>query len=194
MKMKQQTGFTLVETLVAITVLLVGVIGPLSIAARGIGDGLYARNQLAANYLAQEALEVIINKRGAAVRKAQSDDNIIWNDEAGLTSCLGASSGVYCSVDAKTAIVGAADCNDSPNYTACQLVFNNNSYLYQNPSLDPDPTHNIGPIFTRKVHLETVATDSTGITEVRATVTVDWKNKDIPKSLTIVEYLFSKGG
>lgn len=56
-------GFTLIETLVAITILIVGVLGPLTIAVRGISDGFFARNQIAANYLAQEAVEVIFNKR-----------------------------------------------------------------------------------------------------------------------------------
>ncbi len=56
-----QSGFTLVEAMVAITILLIGVVGPLSILGRGIADGLFARNQIAANFLAQEALELITN-------------------------------------------------------------------------------------------------------------------------------------
>lgn len=72
MIMKINKGFTLVEALVAITVLVIGVLGPLTIAARGIADGLYAKNELAAKYLAQEAIEVVANKRASNIQNGDA--------------------------------------------------------------------------------------------------------------------------
>ena len=51
---KGNKGFTLIEALVAITILLLGVLGPLSAATRGITDGLVAKNKIVALGLAQE--------------------------------------------------------------------------------------------------------------------------------------------
>ncbi len=51
------TGFTLVETLVAISVLLLVVIGPLTITARTAKSSTFATEQTIAHYIAQEGLE-----------------------------------------------------------------------------------------------------------------------------------------
>ncbi len=50
-------GFTLIESLVAITVLMLSVAGPLYAANRSIVAAGIARDQLTASYLAQEAIE-----------------------------------------------------------------------------------------------------------------------------------------
>src|SRR3989338_7587789 len=79
---KNKTGFTLVETLVAITILVVGVLGPLNVATRGITDGFYAKNQITAIYLAQEGLDLVNNKLHLT-----DDANLAdWLD--GLGTCL----------------------------------------------------------------------------------------------------------
>lgn len=50
----------MVESLVAITILLIAVIGPLSLLATALRDSIYLKNEITANYLAQEGLEVVI--------------------------------------------------------------------------------------------------------------------------------------
>jgi prepilin-type N-terminal cleavage/methylation domain-containing protein len=56
-------GFTLVETLVAVSILLVVIIGPMTIAAKGMQNGYFANEQTTAVFLAQEALESIKRSR-----------------------------------------------------------------------------------------------------------------------------------
>ena len=56
-------GFTLIETLVAIAVLSLAITGPMVIAQKGIGSAIYARDEVTAFYLAQEAIEYIRNVR-----------------------------------------------------------------------------------------------------------------------------------
>lgn len=58
-RQKNKQGFTMIEALVAITILLIAVIGPLSLLATALRDSLYLRNEITANYLAQESLEVV---------------------------------------------------------------------------------------------------------------------------------------
>lgn len=56
-------GFTVLEALVAISIVLVAIATAFSIAPQGIFAGRYSRNQAVAYSLAQEALEVVHNKR-----------------------------------------------------------------------------------------------------------------------------------
>lgn len=188
---KLKSGFTLVEALVAITVLLMGVLGPLSLAANGIADGLFARNQITANYLAQEAMEVVINKRYALARRAQylplSSDQTLFNGyvDNQFASCIGLASGAYCSVDVQDGAIISSPACVGPDYTGCQLVYNTASGLYQNPGQSSDA----GPVFTRRVKINPGASSD----EVKVVVTVDWYNKNTPKTLILVEHLFSQG-
>lgn len=56
-------GFTIIETLVAIAVLMIGVAGPLAVASKGLSSALNARDQMIASFLAQESMEVIKNSK-----------------------------------------------------------------------------------------------------------------------------------
>ncbi|MBX4189372.1 type II secretion system GspH family protein [Candidatus Parcubacteria bacterium] len=58
-----KSGFTLVETLVAIGILVISIIGAFTAAQSGLSTSIYAKNQVIAFYLAQEAVEQIRNIR-----------------------------------------------------------------------------------------------------------------------------------
>jgi len=61
------TGYSLVEVLIAITILLLAIAGPLTIATKGLQTSYFARDQLTAFMLAQEGIELIIALRNEAV-------------------------------------------------------------------------------------------------------------------------------
>jgi prepilin-type N-terminal cleavage/methylation domain-containing protein len=63
-----QAGFTLVESLVAITIFVMVILGPITIAAKGMQSSYYANEQATAIFLAQEGLESI---------KRMRDDNAL---------------------------------------------------------------------------------------------------------------------
>ncbi len=56
-------GFTLVETLVAAAILILAVAGPLVVVGRSLQGHNSAINQTTAEYLAQEAIEIVRNRR-----------------------------------------------------------------------------------------------------------------------------------
>jgi type II secretory pathway pseudopilin PulG len=62
-KMNSKKGLTMVETLVAISILTIAVIGPLGIIAQALHTSYYTRDQMTAHYLAQEAIEYVRNLR-----------------------------------------------------------------------------------------------------------------------------------
>jgi len=64
---KQNTGFTLVETLVAISIFTISILGLMSVMARGVSDTSYVKQKVVAGYLAQEGIEYVRNKRDTDV-------------------------------------------------------------------------------------------------------------------------------
>lgn len=55
----KQSGFSLVETLVALAVLLVAVVGPISIIGDSLHKIYYAKDEMIAINLAQEGIEIV---------------------------------------------------------------------------------------------------------------------------------------
>src|SRR3989344_4014155 len=75
--MSMSKAFTLLETLVAVTLLTVAIAGPFAVAERSFVAAAGARDQLIASYLAQEGVEYVRAMRDstylAAVRDGKSD-------------------------------------------------------------------------------------------------------------------------
>ena len=60
---EKMLGFTLIEALVAISVLLLGIIGPMALAQRSLSVTVHTKDQVTAFFLAQDAIEHIKNMR-----------------------------------------------------------------------------------------------------------------------------------
>lgn len=86
-----KSGFTLIETLMAIFILTLAIAGPLTIASKGLGAALTAKEQTTAFYLAQDAIEFI---------RYQRDTNRLAGQPwlTGLTTCLTSVSPTGCTV------------------------------------------------------------------------------------------------
>lgn len=61
--LRSNRGYSLVEVLVAISVLMIALIGPLTIASSGLQRAFNSREQTTAIFLAQEALEGVMELR-----------------------------------------------------------------------------------------------------------------------------------
>ncbi len=66
-------GFTLVETLVAISIFTVSILGVMSVLTSGIANTNYAKKKMIAIYLAQEGIEYIRNMRDTFVLYGDDD-------------------------------------------------------------------------------------------------------------------------
>ncbi len=74
-------GFTIVETLIAIGILMAAIAGPIAISQKSLKTGLITKDNMVATYLAEEAMEVIKAKISYNVFK---NGIASWND--GLTN------------------------------------------------------------------------------------------------------------
>lgn len=78
-----QRGFTLLESLVAIAILLIAVVGPMSIIGRSLPQSVYARDHAIAVNLAQEGIEAIRQKRDSNMLSRWSIGSPVWDNEIG---------------------------------------------------------------------------------------------------------------
>jgi len=192
-----QKGFTLVETLVAITVLMIGVIGPLNTAVKGITDGLFAANQIAANYLAQEAIETVLWKRNVDIQ-GPNGDGTDWainlnNLAQNCKDPLGNSASV-CVIDPWDGtgdVITSATCpGTTPNRsspTPCDLIFSDTQAKYVNPS---GAGATIGTVFSRRVYLIPTILATGEVGEIKVVAKIDWSNRGDPRSMTLIGRLY----
>lgn len=68
---KLVSGFTILETLIAVAILVAGIIGTTSAVQTGISSYIFSKDQIIAFYLAQEGFEQIRNTRDENALKQQ---------------------------------------------------------------------------------------------------------------------------
>lgn len=83
-----KSGFTFVETLVAITVLLVAVVAPMSLAQDGITASRLAQDQIVAFYLGQEGIEAVKNMRDHNRMTNDPDGQLGDSSSGNLSACI----------------------------------------------------------------------------------------------------------
>lgn len=77
---KPRKGFTLIETLVAIAILLIAVVGPMSVIGGSLSQTSTIRDQSIAINLAQEGVEVVRQKRDSNMINAWGGGGATWSD------------------------------------------------------------------------------------------------------------------
>lgn len=88
---KRARGFTLIETLVAVLLLTTSIVGPLTLASKGLSATLIARDQMVAFNLAQDAIEYVRFVRDTNKLVGGSSDWLAGNGTGAtkdLTPCL----------------------------------------------------------------------------------------------------------
>lgn len=178
--LKTNTGFSLVEAMVAISILSLAVTGPLIIAQKGIQSAIYARDQITAYYLAQEAVEYIRNVR---------DTNRIQGNEwlASLTLCTqSVSGGERCNIDARyTDFTSGSAITACPAGVCPKISYDPSTGFYGYGSGGSwAPT-----IFTREIAID----NRVSAKEAEISVTIKWNtNLFLPeRKFTIKEYVFN---
>lgn len=170
-KYTHERGFTLIETLVAVLILLLVMIGPMTIAQQGLQRAYFANERITAVYLAQEGVESVIKLR---------DDNALefyagssadtWDWYTNLPAdCRNASVG--CDVDIISGSLSPSSFHSCQTASNCILQENtavgSGDYAYGYPSIS---TGWINSPYTRKIFVLTQEADE----EVRVRTEVSW--------------------
>lgn len=90
------SGFILIETLVALSLLMLALPAALTVASKSVSLASYSKDQVIALYLAQEGIEIIRNRRDQNMIKMSIGDTVDWRDGFWTGDC---SAPLRCRVD-----------------------------------------------------------------------------------------------
>ncbi|MEJ0053932.1 MAG: hypothetical protein WDN10_04400 [bacterium] len=158
-------AFTLVETLVAVTILTIAIVGPYSSAQHSLIAALAARDQLTGSTLAEEGVEYVRSVR----------DSNYFLGEPWLEN-----------LDACTPGPCVIDPTDNTESGVIKPLTLDANGVYSQRAVS---AANKATIFTRTVSLTPIPDDAENPTEVLVTVTVSWKEHGTPFSAKIFAHL-----
>jgi len=175
-------GFTLIETLVAVTLLTVAIAAPISLTAKSLATAYYARDQITAFHLAQGAIESIRHVR---------DNNILKNafgNSADLLDGIPSTDGAAFIIDTRDDTMALCAPEGCPPLQTDGELFGYRSGCIM-------PTNNCGESegwtnthFTRTVRAAFVSGSSD---EVEISVEIEWTTGAFgSRSFTISENLY----
>lgn len=173
--MRNMHGFTLVETMVAITVLSIALVGPYIAVNNALTASYVARDKLIASSLAQEGMEYIRSVRDANYLNSRAS----WMTGLSGLSCYGSTPSGYCTIDPSqgdynsnsSAITAYSSPDVPPLYLSSTGLYNQQGTGTEKP-------------FRRYVQMKEIST-----TEVEVTVTVTWTTSRQTYSASVVDTL-----
>ncbi len=187
---KKQRGYSIVETLVAVSVLLVAIVGPMTIVVRSLQTAFYLQEQATAVFLAQEGIEGVVAERNRHVLReleAGNTDYWDWASPSGplLSQCLNA---VGCNFDFTNddpfGSGSAVSCSPESDCRMYEDTSSNRVVYSLDNSGTPSP-------YTRIIR---ITVDSSGDTSATVASTVKW-NSDIfaaERSVTMYTELYNE--
>lgn len=190
----RQSGFSLVEVLVSITILLLVIVGPLQIIARSINSTNFATEQVNAWFLAQEGIELAQKGRDDLVLQnfklqinPPGEANPISEFLSDYATCFTAD-GCGLNIGDGTTLAAPVTCGVISN---CRLYLtsstNNDRSTYQHAVSG----NTITP-YTRVITMERFPASGT-VREIKVTSRVTWRTGSLISSQRVeaVSYLFN---
>lgn len=183
-----EQGFTLLEVLIAVTILVFAITATFTSAQSGLQSSQESKNQIISYYIAQEAIEYIRNLRdtNSIVRIATPTTNWLKDiAENGNSStddpCF---PGTYCTVDAvnSTLTQCSGGLNGCPNLMQNTTQGSPSYLMYGYGSAGAGW---VNTNFKRVIQIEKL-----GATEAKIIVTVYWSRGSFSTSFTVRENIF----
>lgn len=145
---KDPNGFTLIEALVSIGLILIAVIGPLTLTMNAINTIIQNKNRVIASYLAEEIVEDFRNYRDDFALACNSIYlNMSTDPDTGAVTILSANCGDETGgMDVPVTFIGTSDISSTPNTNPRNIswkmfvssIFNNRQDIFTNGvTVDP---------------------------------------------------------
>ena len=167
----KNAGFTLVETLVAIAILMIAIAGPLTVAEKGLSAAIYARDQMMASYLAQDGMEYVknvVDTNEIQIHNNSASYDWLYYAQAPNTELVSSTNNSCnsnvnaCYVDTITGKIST--CSNSLN---CPLYLSTNGYSNLTTSGSVTP-------FTRTYYIQTFQVNGVNNNAANIVMTVTW--------------------
>ena len=185
---KNKKGFTLLESLISIFILTLAITGPIYISSFSLRNTISSRDNIAAQYLAEEVIEVIKNKR---------DQNLL-NNQPWLSSITGDASciddannptGVRCVMNRTVDEYDFASCNgncDAMNFSSSSDVI----YGFEDPSVT-DKSKFVREFYLEKGELDPSAQSTAPSKEIKLIVNIKWLERGQIRTYSLTERLYN---
>ncbi len=186
-KIERKAGFTLVETLVAVSIFSISIAAMISVVASGVGNTITVKNRIVGNNLAQENIEYLRHLRNRYAGPGTTTD---WNNfVANLSQCNNdQNSGQIC------AMPDIAEESPNPEFRVCldhdecsdlPIYYDSNGYYFQ-----PGPGAPSGATLTAFRRYFDFYVDLAKPDEAKITVTVVWRERNnTERSVSLSETL-----
>ncbi len=181
--LKPNGGFTLIETLVSLSIFAVSITALIVLTGAGIFNTNYAKNKLTAGFLAQEGIELVRHMRDTAVL---SDPVSGW--DTGFKAlvppdCVRSTGTGYCTLDPQIlgSISGLSVCNfdNTSIFDGCSLSYDPSIGYIAGSAIGQTP-------FRRLIFFDDISPDYWKVTS-----TIVWRQGSASYSVSTSEILFN---
>jgi prepilin-type N-terminal cleavage/methylation domain-containing protein len=182
---RKKGGFTLIETMIAVAIVAMAILGPLNIISTGLKTAYLSRDQLTATALAQDAIEYVRSVRDQSRLRAAAGDLAEY-----LNDCIPDHlSALGCIVDTNS-IINPGSTNDS-HVDMVTDTHNNNLPLNYNESTGLyGYSSGAGWVATKFYRIVEISPSSNSPGYL-ASSTVSWQSVYGPQVITLIEYLYN---
>jgi len=166
--LKFSSGFTLIEALVALSILIVGIISGFILVTKALYDVSIIQDRLTASFLAQEGIELVRQKRDSNYVQNIKSTSIVWDQGLAdgdhlITTTGNPPSGIQL----------------LPYDEDKVLQWDSSSGLY-------NYTTGMSTNFKRKINITHINPN-----EIEITVTMDWTSKGMKFELVVEDFLYN---
>lgn len=181
-----QKGFTLVETLVSISIFTISILGLMFVLSQGVSDTNYAKKKIIAGYLAQEGIEYMRNMRDTyMIYDTDAADG--WTKFLAHTSVCQQANGCYfgdlSSADYSNLLQPMASLEINQCLAeGCDPLF----YNAQTGAYGYDAVQGVDSGFVRTITMEKASGDN----ELKVTSKVEWTQGSGNYNIELSETLF----
>lgn len=185
MRKNSASGFTLIEAMVAVTILTLSIAGPLYTANSAIVASMIARDQLTASYLAQEGIEYVRAMRdyeylaayhlGGGSVSADAWNNFLTGIEANCLSPL-----LSCTLDPVLRSMGYGSGFSVEVFSGDAPLFLTLSNIYTQQNL----SESVKTPFTRTIQVVHISA-----ADERIISTVSWSYHSVQHFVTVYDHL-----
>ena len=191
----KQSGFSLIETLVAISLLLIIIAGPMTISTKTAKSSTFATEQVQAFFLAQEGLELAQKKRDD-YRLLYYKDRLanpnpwssfkLWADGAGCTTSINPNGCGLAWSSSDNSQISTVSCTGSN----CKIYTVPSTVTSKRSAFTYDSAGNGATVFTRKITFENGSDPNR---EIKITSTVTWRTGSLlaDQKVEVHTYLFN---
>ena len=176
---KKQKGFTIIEVLISLFIIVIGVIGSSIVIQDIFVNTFTASHKLTAAYLAKEGLEIVRNIRDTNWLKGENYDiGLVQSSPPSFHGCDPAISR-YCEADLRDTSLNSINASSHPNPTFLKL---SNHFEYS--------SFGNQTIFTRKIEIVKVLATVIEPEFLKVKVIVGWQERNEDKEIIIEGNLY----